>query len=49
MHVFESTTTLELARLCAQLEGQGVESVAMEVAHVYWIPLYEILEPRGIK
>ena len=46
--VFESTTP-ELARLCAWLEGQGVESVAMESTHVYWIPLYEMLESRGIE
>ena len=28
---------------------QGVKSVAMESTSVYWIPLYELLESRGIE
>ena len=48
VEVFESTTP-DLARLCACLKGQGVESVAMDSTHVYWIPLYEMLESRGIE
>lgn len=43
------TTTPELEELADWLIGQGVESVAMESTHVYWIPLYEILEERGLE
>ena len=28
---------------------QGVESVAMESTHVYWIPIYELLDSCGIE
>jgi transposase len=28
---------------------QGVESVAMESTYVYWIPIYELLESRGLR
>ena len=43
------TTTPQLCALVDWLEGQGIESVAMESTHVYWIPLYELLESRGIE
>lgn len=43
------TTTPELERLAAWLEAEGVETVAMESTHVYWIPLYELLEARGLE
>ena len=43
------TTTPELRRIAAWLEAEGVESVAMESTHVYWIPLYELLASRGIE
>ena len=43
------TTTPELERLAAWLEAEGIESVAMESTHVYWIPLYELLESRGLE
>ena len=43
------TTTPELERIAAWLAAEGVESVAMESTHVYWIPLYELLESRGIE
>ncbi len=43
------TTTPQLEELADWLVGEGVESVAMESTHVYWIPLYEILEARGIE
>ena len=43
------TTTDQLQELCDWLIGQGVESVAMESTHVYWIPIYELLESRGIE
>ena len=29
------------------IRHSGVTSVAMESTRVYWIPVYEILEPRG--
>lgn len=43
------TTTPELERLADWLTAQGVRSVAMESTHVYWIPLYELLESRGFE
>jgi len=43
------TTTDQLNELADWLSAQGVESVAMESPHVYWIPIYELLEARGIE
>ena len=43
------TITSELERLVAWLADQGVVSVAMESTHVYWIPVYELLESNGIQ
>lgn len=43
------TTTPQLEELADWLLAQGVESVAMESTHVYWIPLYELLESKGIE
>lgn len=43
------TFTADLHRLAEWLTACGVRSVAMEATGVYWIPLYEILEARGIQ
>src|SRR6266851_2070579 len=43
------TTTAQLEELAAWLAEQHVESVAMESTYVYWIPIYELLESRGIE
>jgi transposase len=43
------TTTPELEELAEWLATQGVTSAAMESTSVYWIPLYELLEARGIE
>src|SRR6185436_19038115 len=43
------TTSEQLMVLVDWLEGQKVTSVAMESTGVYWIPLYELLESRGIE
>jgi len=43
------TTTVQLERLCRWLKEQNVVSVAMESTGVYWIPLFEMLERKGIK
>jgi len=43
------TTTPDLEALCSWLIEQGVTSVAMESTSVYWIPLYEMLESKGIE
>ena len=43
------TFTSDLIRLAEWLTACRVTSVAMEATGVYWIPLYEILEARGIK
>src|SRR5438128_8959923 len=42
------TVTAELHRLADCLVACGVTTVAMESTGVYWIPLYEILEARGL-
>jgi len=42
-------TTPQLNELVDWLESQKVESVAMESTSVYWIPLFELLEARGIE
>lgn len=43
------TTTPELLALADWLLQLRVESVAMESTGVYWIPLFELLESRGIE
>ena len=43
------TTTSELNRLAAWLDACGVSTVAMESTGVYWVPLYEVLEARGVE
>jgi len=44
-----STFTHDLHRLADWLTACGVTSVAMEATGIYWIPVYEILEGRGIE
>ena len=43
------TFTGDLHRLAKWLERCGVRTVAMESTGVYWIPLYEVLEERGLE
>ena len=43
------TTTAQLCKLADWLAAEGVEAVAMESTHVYWIPLHELLEERGLE
>ena len=43
------SVTPALRALGAWLEACGIETVAMESTGVYWIPLYEELEARGIE
>jgi transposase len=42
-------TTSELVRLAEWLAESAVESVALESTGVYWIPLFELLESRGME
>jgi transposase len=42
------TTTRELRALADWLEGQGVTHVAMESTGVFWKPVYNVLETRGL-
>src|ERR1700692_550275 len=44
-----ATFTEDLNRLADWLEQCGVRTVAMESTGVYWIPLYELLDKRGLK
>jgi transposase len=48
VRVFQ-TFTEDLEKLAQWLIDCGVTTVAMESTGVYWIPLYEILERRGLK
>ena len=43
------TFTQDLYALAAWLEECGVKTVAMESTGVYWIPLFQILEERGLE
>lgn len=43
------TFTQDLHRLADWLERCRIRTIAMEATSVYWIPLYEILEARGLK
>ena len=42
-------TTPELEKMVEWLLERGVESVALESTGVYWIPVHEVLERRGLK
>jgi transposase len=44
-----STFTADLMRLADWLVSCRITSVAMEATGVYWIPIFEILEARGIE
>ena len=48
VRVFD-TFTEDLHRLADWLVACGITTVAMESTGVYWIPLYDILEARGLK
>jgi len=41
--------TADLHRLADWLQACGIDTVAMESTGIYWLPLYEILEERGIE
>ena len=43
------TFTDDLHRLADWLVACGIKTVAMEATGVYWIPIYEILEARGLE
>ena len=43
------TFTPDLQRLADWLVKCGVDTVAMESTGIYWIPVFEILEARGLK
>ena len=43
-----ATTTDDLNALADWLANQGVKSVAMESTYIYWIPIFELLESRGL-
>lgn len=44
-----ATFTEDLLSAAAWLEQTGITTVAMESTGVYWIPLFQILENRGLK
>jgi len=44
-----STFTADLERLAEWLISCGITTVAMESTGVYWIPVFEILESRGLE
>lgn len=48
VRTYQSFTT-DLHRLAEWVEALGITTVAMESTGVYWIPLFEILEERGLE
>ena len=48
VRVFDSFTE-DLQHLADWLIACGITTVAMEATGVYWIPLYDILQLRGVK
>jgi len=44
-----SCFTGDLMALADWLQGLGIETVVMQSTGVYWIPLYDILEQRGMR
>lgn len=44
-----ATFTVELQQLADWLVACGVETVAMESTSIYWIPLFDMLEERGLE
>ena len=48
VHAFRTFTT-DLSRLADWLTQCSIKTVAMESTGVYWIPVFEILEARGIE
>ena len=48
VRVFE-TFTVDLESLVNWLIERGITTVAMESTGVYWIPLFQILEDRGVR
>jgi len=43
------TFTADLGRVAEWLKACGIETVAMESTGVYWVPLFQILESRGMR
>lgn len=43
------TYTVDLHQLADWLVQSGIETVAMESTGVYWIPIFEVLDARGIR
>jgi transposase len=43
------TFTADLMRLADWLQACDIDTVAMESTGVYWVPLYDILEARGLE
>ena len=43
------TFTRDLEAMSDWLKERGVESIAMESTGVYWIPVFEILDPKGFE
>ena len=41
--------TSDLQRMADWLVALGIKTVAMESTGVYWVPVYEVLEGRGIE
>ena len=41
--------TGDIERMADWLVAVGVRTVAMESTGVYWVPVYEVLESRGIE
>ena len=47
VRTFQAFTT-DIERLADWLISAGIQTVAMESTGVYWVPVYEVLETRGL-
>lgn len=41
--------TADINRMAVWLVSLGIKTVAMESTGVYWVPVYEVLEDRGLQ
>lgn len=48
VQTFQAFTT-DIERMADWLISTGIETVAMESTGVYWVPVYEVLEGRGLE
>jgi transposase len=43
------TQTVQLHRLCSELDALCIQDVVIESTGIYWVPLYDLLQQKGIR